>query len=228
MIMEQEIRPSCYRTVAEIVAALHVRIRDDKLKSVKKGGGNLFAYVSWETTAEELDRIYGEFGWSTEPLSYSGDSQSGVYLAALKLTVTAIDDATGMIVTKSAAGFGRGVAEPSGDDREKGLTVASKLQLHDTAASAAGSDAFSKAAKLLGDAFGRFLYKKEEQTPVGRTAPRGQQDTAPNLGPRPTVAELALLTAGGVAEGLIAQMPAAVWKKRLAEIQAKQQKAVAS
>ena len=154
---------STYRKVSEVVAAL-VQRYDGPTKELDG-----FTYIPWQESAKKLDEVFGPFGYDILPHSSEAHPREGIYTASVIVVGRATDDETGEVVTLQRAGFGRATAQASKKEREEeGLTVTKSLKAHDTAAAAAASDALSRGAKLLGDAFGRFLY--DEKTSNGSGA----------------------------------------------------------
>lgn len=150
-----------YRSASEVAAALAKKY-DGTLKTVKGSGNKDFEYIPWNDSLRKLTEVFGPFGWDTRITHSEAHPAEGVYVAVVEVTARVIDDATGAIVTLTRAGQGRSIARPSKFEREQGMTVAVDLGTHKTAAAGAASDALSRAVKQLGDAFGLFLYEKDE------------------------------------------------------------------
>lgn len=140
------------KTVAEIAAKLAERY-DGPISQREGAGGRSFSYIPWTETVRRLNEVFGVEGWSTTaPVVILAD---GVYTVSLALVVRMLDEETGTVIEKVVAGVGSAVSRGMGDDN------ASKSAL---------SDAISRAAKLLGDQFGFFLYEEK-----GGGAPTRQQ-----------------------------------------------------
>lgn len=196
-----------YKTVAEVAAALNQAPNQAIVYENYDGK----KYISWDDSVRELNRIFGPFGWSTRAVSQSGHPAEGVYLAAIEVSVTVTDEETDEHITVTRAGFGRAVAQPTQSERNDGLTVSTNLITHDTAASAAGSDALSKATKLLGAAFGLDFYGEAK-----RARANGQQPQAPRAqgGTQrpPSAAQMRFLASLGYEDADVAGMDFATWK----------------
>ena len=140
------------KTVAEIEAALQERARaDEVLSRVDKGNRGKFTYIPWNETARMLNAIFGVFGWSTYKVASVDNFEQGIYIYDGSLIVRALDGE--QVVEKQVTGRGVGIVGKT--SLEKG-----DREAHDTAAKGARSDFLSVAAKLLGEAFGIFLYDK--------------------------------------------------------------------
>lgn len=158
-----------YRPLSEVLAKLQERIGDDKLKKVEKVKGQTFTYIAWNDAARQLDDIFGPFGWAEEVVKTDFDSTNGVYAVTRQLVGYAMAGEEVVSIRRQA--IGRAVAQPS---REGGLTP----QSHDIAIAAADSDSFSRASKKLGDAFGLFLYDKEDPAHQASSAPQRSYDAS--------------------------------------------------
>lgn len=142
-----------YRKVSEVVDILGDRARAEVLiKKVSKGANKKdLDYIPWNETAGLLNDIFGPFGWDDRKVGSESDMQRGIYIVDLELTVKAIDDETGVLVEKRLSGRGMGAVPASQIEN---------ADAHDTAGKGAASDALSRAAKKLGEAFGIFLYDR--------------------------------------------------------------------
>lgn len=146
-----------YETEAELEALLATRY-DGPLLEREGPGGMLFTYIPWTETVRRLNRVFGTGGWGFSKLETM--FVDGVYTVSLLLTVeAAFEDG---YWSKTVAGVGSAVAKKGHDDNSS---------------KAALSDAISRAAKLLGDYFGFFLYEKvdvEEEERERRPAQNGR------------------------------------------------------
>jgi hypothetical protein len=168
-------------------------------------GGRTFSYIPWTETVRRLNKVFGADGWDigTPVVSYN----DGVYTVALALDVSVAygsGDNEGYF-HKSVPGVGSAVARGQGDDN---------------ASKAALSDAISRAAKLLGDQFGFFLYEEKGGTtsPTTRTTTSGTtsgtSSSSTERGPSPK--QKAILTGAlGFSEEDVAKMPFREWKAAL-------------
>lgn len=191
-------------------------------KQVPGSGGKKYTYIPWNITRDEFDRIFGAMGWSNRVVQIESHPEQGVYTAAVEISVYVKDeDGNIRIITKAAEG--RAVAMASADEIERtGNPVAINLKTHDTAASAAGTDGFSKAAKMFGPALGSDLYDKGGATTGGYQQERTASTSAPrqassggNLGPRPSDKQQFHLTKAGFDAARVAEMPFNEWKAEL-------------
>jgi Rad52/22 family double-strand break repair protein len=158
-----------YKTYSEVVEALNAAPNPAIVSKNYDGK----SYISWDDAVAELNRIFGPFGWSTRAIAQSAHPQQGIYLAAIEVTVTIKADKGDATYTVTRAGFGRAVAQPDKDEQKEGILVSRKLIVHDTAASAAGSDALSKATKLLGKSFGLEFYAEARRARANGNASGG-------------------------------------------------------
>jgi hypothetical protein len=159
------------KTVKEVEAALN-ETYSGPTKQVQGSGGKMYTYIPWNETARALDEVFGVTGWSSRVVALEAHPESGVYTAAVEITGYAQAE-DGTVITITRSGVGRGVARASRDEQQAtGRTVSSDLGIHDTAAATAGSDAFSRAAKLFGKRLGLELYDKGETQNAGSYAPR--------------------------------------------------------
>lgn len=174
-------------------------------------GGRMFSYIPWTETVRRLNAVFGLDGWDTRDLKVIYND--GVYTVSLLLSVDAeykeIDQDTGEMTRtgffgKSVPGVGSAVARNQGDDN---------------ASKAALSDAISRAAKLLGDQFGFFLYEEKGNT---QNAPRQQTQSRPTSASssdrRPSEKQHAILKNQlHFEDAEIAEMPFSQWKAALDE-----------
>lgn len=158
---------SVYKSVAEVVSALETTY-SGPLKEAPGSGGKKYQYIPWNVTLRELVRVFGPFGFDTRIVHSEGHPAEGVYISVVEITARAVDE-DGTVVNMTRTGQGRSVAQPNKNEREAGYTVAQSLQTHKTTAAAAASDAFSRAAKQMGDAFGLFLYDHEDDDTDGES-----------------------------------------------------------
>lgn len=188
-----------YKKVSEIVKALETRIPDSKISYREGAGGKSFGYVPWDVSFEEMNRIFGVFGWGETNLFEFHDTEKGIYSVTKQIHVHAIDDETGVVVTTEKVGKGRTVNTSNPD----------------MAVAAADSDAFSRAVKKLGDAFGIFLYDKADpareqsgnkQSSQPRTDTRQTAPSQSNGEGRPTEKMQATLKKAGAPESLVDSM----------------------
>lgn len=164
-----------YKSVAEVTAALETAY-SGPLKKVRGSGNQMYDYIPWNVTLRELTRVFGPFGFDIRVTHSESHPAQGVYTAVVEITARAIDE-DGMVISLTRAGQGRSVAQPNKYEREQGLTVATNLATHKTAAAGAASDALSRAAKQLGDAFGLFLYDHEDEEGTSDAAPAATTST---------------------------------------------------
>jgi len=142
-----------YKTIAEVETALQDRTyADSVLSRVDKGNRGKFTYIPWNESARLLNQIFGVMGWSTEKISSVDDLARGIFIYDLALSVSVIGD-HGEMARKTVTG--RGFGAVSAKAMERG-----DVDAMDTASKGARSDALSVACKLLGEAFGIFLYDK--------------------------------------------------------------------
>lgn len=191
------------KTIEEVVAALATRLPAESVKRVSKGAQGTYDYVPWETTASELDRIFGPFGWEERIINQAADTARGVYSVTRELTGYATENGEVVDITRVAVG-----AKCSAGDRP---------DAHANAMKSADSDSFSRAAKKLGDAFGRYLYDKDDDahapqgTPRLTTIPGGRTDT----GPRPSDKQAYNLLQMGWTKAELETLPFQTWKAAL-------------
>lgn len=185
-----------YANTDELEAKLAERY-DGPISQREGPGGKVFSYIPWTETVRRLNKVFGPNGWGTsEPrVTYA----EGVYTVSLLLRVDAVfQDDEGKYTggfTKSVPGVGSAVARGQGDDN---------------ASKAALSDAISRAAKLLGDQFGFFLYEEK-----GGKTTSSSTGTAP-AGRGPSEKQMKILTSQcGFSEEEVREMPFAQWKKAL-------------
>jgi len=217
---------SIYKSASEAAALLHERY-SGPMKAVRKAGGQVYDYIPWNESARQLDKVFGIFGWDSQVVALEAHPTQGIYTAAVAITARVLDDETGNIISITRSAVGRGSASPTREERDRGIEVAENLGAHDTAAAAAGSDAFSRAAKLLGDAFGLFLYDKEETTASAGYTPAQRPATTTattNRGPSPK--QMAVLIERGYTEAQIAGLSFPQWKGVLDAIFDHQQPAI--
>ena len=179
-----------YRNADEVAQALAVPY-DGPTKEKDN-----FTYIPATESRRALDRLFGPLGWSESDPLISADPEHGVYAAAVRITAHVVDE-NGIHREVSRVGFGRSTAQATKREREEqGLTVTANLQIHDTAAAAAGTDAFSRACKMFGPALGSDLYDGDTtSSSASRPAPR---PTSGNLGYRPSEKQQAILKKAGV------------------------------
>lgn len=141
-----------YRGIGEVEAALATKLPEAMTEKNYDG----FTTVSWSNAARVLDQVFGPFGWSDRVVASYSDGERGVYTVTRELTVHALDE-SGAVLSKTVTGVGTSVATVrKGEDTPTG-------KAHKTAAMGAASIAFAKATKLLGDAFGLYLYDEDEK-----------------------------------------------------------------
>lgn len=152
-------------------------------------GGRQFSYIPWTETVRRLNAVFGPDGWGTSLPQVI--FANGTYTVSLSLSVTAKyldEDGDRSYFTKEVPGVGSAVARGEGDDN---------------ASKAALSDAISRAAKLLGDQFGFFLYEKGATRPMANAAPTNVTGSAStftgDLGRRPSEKQIAILEKNGIA-----------------------------
>lgn len=142
-----------YRNVAEVEKALAKPL--DRGLTEKSFEG--FDTVPWNVAVKLLDDIFGPFGWSEKTTGTFSSPKDGVYSVTREITVTVQDD-EGNLYVKTVTGVGASIVK---DDTAKAKR---------TAAMGAASTAFSKATKMLGDAFGLYLYDEDEKANNGKTS----------------------------------------------------------
>jgi hypothetical protein len=200
-----------YESLEALEAKLAERY-DGPLSQREGAGGKLFTYIPWTETVRRLNAVFGAFGWDTHVVSVT--FVDGVYTVAVELTVSgqfkqtrqrgdALDEYIDS-ESKTVVGVGSAVARGQSDDN---------------ASKAALSDAISRAAKLLGDQFGFFLYEKAEKTSGatngGYKTPASSSASSAasgDLGRRPSEKQAAILNKQGIA---YESMPFAEWKAAL-------------
>lgn len=183
-----------YRNASDVEQALAVPYSGP---TKEKDG---FTYIPATESRRALDRLFGVLGWSESDPIISANPEAGVYAAAVRITAYVTDE-NGTVREVGRVGFGRSTAQATKREREEqGLTVTGNLQIHDTAAAAAGTDAFSRACKMFGPALGSDLY--DGDTTSAQTAPRASYSrpagTNGSLGPRPSEKQQAILKKAGV------------------------------
>jgi hypothetical protein len=144
-----------YRKVSEIVELLQDRAAAEaQIKKVDKGEKKKdLSYIPWWGTVEMLNDVFGVFGWDAVPEHYVSDTERGIYIVDGYLEVRALDDETGVLVSKRLPGRGMGCVPQS---------ALNSADAHDMAGKGARSDFISVAAKGLGNHFGIFLYDKAD------------------------------------------------------------------
>jgi hypothetical protein len=192
-----------YKTVEEVTAALAVKLDASKTESSFEG----FTVVPWYEVSRQLDNIFGPFGWSERIVSSFSSPKDGVYSVTREVTVTVVDG-KGNLVTKTVAGVGTSVVKG-----ESG-------KAHKTAAMGADSLSFSKATKKLGDAFGLYLYDKDDEdsgpheaTPRTNSPKAGSARKGDDI--RPSDKQLYALKQAGFSEAEVDEMPFKEWKATL-------------
>lgn len=192
---------SMYKTQAEVEAAL-AETYSGPIFQREGAGGRTFDYIPWTETVRLLNTVFGPFGWTTsQPIvSYN----EGVYTVTLALTVT-VTEAEGdyNTITKTVPGVGQAVSRGANDDN---------------AAKSALSDAISRAAKLLGDAFGFGLYEKKPGQGQRSSTSTTPQVTHGDLGFRPSAKQEAMLRKNNIP---FETMTGPEWKAALDEVFAK-------
>lgn len=197
-----------YKTVSEVLAALSQEPNPAIVETNYDGK----KYISWDNSVRELDRIFGPFGWSERAIAMEAHPAEGIYTAAVEVSVTVKADKGDATFTITRAGYGRSTAQASKDERAQGLTVAQNLQTHDTAASAAGSDALSKAVKKLGQAFGLGFYgEAKRERAAGNGAPQRSSYSGGGSRP-PSEAQMRFLSSLGYTADDVDGMPFGTWK----------------
>jgi hypothetical protein len=170
---------------------------------------NGFTYIPWTDSRKALDHVAGSpLNWELHNPVIAIDPEHGIYTAAVQITIHVVDE-NGVTRDISRVGFGRSTAQATKEEREQNLTVTRSLQLHDTAAAAAGTDAFSRACKMFGPALGSDLYDTEAPTRPS-SAPR-------STGKGPSEKQTGILRKIGYTDAQIADMPFATWKGKVDE-----------
>lgn len=145
------------KTIDDVLLALS-RKYDGPTKEIRG-----FTYIPWNDTAKAAIEVFGPLGWSNEIITLKEDE--GGYSCIMRVTVQVYDPARQEVIRVTRDGVGYGEIQKTRDGRE----------LRDTAIKAAASDALSRAFKLLGDAFGLFLYEKEEDAAPTASVQKKQQ-----------------------------------------------------
>lgn len=135
-----------------------------------------FTYIPWNESTKEANRVFGYFGWSSSVLSVDYvdieiEVNTGTwkdknfemknfkgFKSIVRVSIQVIDDYSGTLITTHHDGVGYGTIQAQG-----------LKDPMDTACKAAKSDGISTAIKHYGDAFGLYLYDKEDQTPQPTT-----------------------------------------------------------
>jgi recombination DNA repair RAD52 pathway protein len=179
---------------------------------------NGFSYIPAREAIKTMNDIFGPLGWSDEITGIEAHPEQGIYVAAIRLTVNFLDE-NGIERVVTRGDVGRSTADASGRERNEGNAgiASNQLIVHDRAAAAAATDAFSRATKKFGPALGSALYDKENQRSNGGAATRPMANAAPanasgDLGRRPSEKQAAILEKNGIAyEGV----PYEVWHSAL-------------
>jgi recombination DNA repair RAD52 pathway protein len=179
---------------------------------------NGFSYIPAREAIKTMNDIFGPLGWSDEITGIEAHPEQGIYVAAIRLTVNFLDE-NGIERVVTRGDVGRSTADASGRERNEGNAgiASNQLIVHDRAAAAAATDAFSRATKKFGPALGSALYDKENQRSNGGAATRPMANAAPanasgDLGRRPSEKQAAILEKNGIAyEGV----PYEVWHDAL-------------
>lgn len=188
------------KTLADIEAALSVRY-DGPIEQ-QRG----FDYIPWNESARQANKVFGINGYDVVLKQVKREGAG--YMAVVAVTVKPSD---AEVFTREGVGYSD--VQTTKDGRE----------LVDTAIKGAASDAFSRACKLFGDAFGLYLYDKGGSAPTSsntaRTTnstpdPTATKATGP-LGYRPSPAQQRFLSNLGWTPELVAMMPASEWKAKL-------------
>ena len=220
---------SCYKAVSEVAAKLTDRnFCAPHVVKVNKGSSSNPRYldvIEWHTALRMLTDVFGPFGFDLRITGSTSDYANGIYTVDMELTGRALDDATGTVVSLVRPGRGLGLVSRS--------AITSDAE-HDRQAHGAKSDAITNATKALGDGFGLYLYQKKQPNQSqqssqaqGQGQGQGQGYTAPttsvhpsgppavpsdNLGPRPSVKQLAVLAREGYPEDFVATLQFSDWK----------------
>lgn len=196
------------KALSEVMAKLAERY-DGPISQREGAGGRSFSYIPWTETVRRLNEVFGIFGWSTTtPVVMLAD---GVYTVSLALVARVLDDETGSVIEKTVAGVGSAVSRGANDDN------ASKSAL---------SDAISRAAKLLGDQFGFFLYEEKGAAPAAKAAYSANSNAARSSEAprqaaagdrRPSEKQMKILTGDklGFTAAEVAEMDFKTWKGHL-------------
>lgn len=185
---------------------------------------NGFSYIPAREAIKTMNDIFGPLGWSDEITGIEAHPEQGIYVAAIRLTVNFLDE-NGIERVVTRGDVGRSTADASGRERNEGNAgiASNQLIVHDRAAAAAATDAFSRATKKFGPALGSALYDKENQRSNGGAATRPAAAPATlsdvraaqasgDLGRRPSEKQIAVLEKNGIAyEGV----PYEVWHDAL-------------
>ncbi len=195
-----------YKTADELEAALALPYSGP---TKEKDG---FTYIPATESRRALDRLAGPLGWEESDPVLAIDPAHGIYTAAVRITLHVLDE-NGTTRDVSRVGFGRSTAQASKREREEqGLSVTASLQIHDTAAAAAGTDAFSRACKMFGPALGSDLYDGE-RTQTSSTTSRPSSGYSSTSRPKgPSDAQRGVLNRLGYDDAAIEAMPFATWK----------------
>ena len=194
-----------YKTQAEVEAALAVEYSGP----IKDKGG--FSYVPAREAIKTMNDIFGPLGWSDEIVAMGANPESGIYTAAIKITVRFLDE-QGNVVEVTRGDVGRSTADSSREEFEVTKNpVSAKLIQHDKAAASAATDAFSRASKKFGPALGSMLYDKEKQQSYTQTTTTASGD----LGFRPSEKQAAMLRKNNIP---FETMTGPQWKAALDEV----------
>lgn len=202
-----------YRNAADVAADLAV----DYSGPTKEKGG--FTYIPAAESQKTLDRLFGPLGWSEEGPVITADPEHGIYVAAERIVAHVVDE-TGTVREVGRVGFGRAIAQATTAEREQGLTVTNNLQLHDVAAAAAGTDAFSRGCKKFGPALGSNLYAGDHEATAAKPAYKG----TPKAG-QPSPKQFGVLIHNGFTKDDINAMDTATWRGHLDRIMGKSNEA---
>ncbi len=130
------------RNLSQVQAALESKY-DGPIEKIRG-----YSYIPWAETVQQANNVFGPLGWSNEVMKLLEDE--GGYLCVQRVTALAYDESRECVVQLVRDGVGYGELQKTRDGR----------QLRDTAVKTAASDALSRAFKLVGDAFGLYLYEK--------------------------------------------------------------------
>jgi hypothetical protein len=200
-----------YKTATEVETAL-AKPYDGPTKEIDG-----FTYIPANESRKTLDRIWGPLGWSESNPVITADPEHGIYVAAQRIAGYVTDE-NGTVREVGRVGFGRATAQASKKERDDAKdagrpipSVTKILKLHDTAAAAAGTDAFSRACKKFGPALGSDLYDGRTDTETHNTSysrPTSQNATrrGPSDGQRKWLKSL------GHTDAAIDEMPFSTWR----------------
>lgn len=186
------------KTVEEIEKLLSERYDGPTLEK------NGFTYIPWHAAAKVANRIFGIDGYDV--VVHEVRREGAGFMACVVVNVSPSD---GPSFSREGVGYNELSTRRDG------------AEMVDTAIKGAVSDALNRALKLFGDAFGLYLYDKDDDAhtaaPKQAYAPRQTTDTVTvnNGGGKefpPSAGQLKFLHSLGYDDSDIAGMSYKVWK----------------